>query len=235
MMLQRIALTGTSSPIQYPRTVLMLHGEGSSIIDSSLSPKSPAITGSTAISSAQRFTGSSSILIPNASSQLAFDLGANDALAGTENFTIQFFLYAMHSVASGNYYRYLTLTGGDAYPASGYREFTVRTGSSGRYEFFTLHGTNLTIIGSGVSAVLNAWTYHAITKSGSTFTWYLGTNGTTVSQICTLTNSNTINYKNLTIAPTYESGFGYYDECRIYKGAALSISGYPSLPFPDSP
>lgn len=208
-----------------PSALLLLHGDGSNgstaIIDSSSYARTPTITGATQISTTIVKSGfQQAIWVPNSSSQLGYSLGS-EANFGTGNFTIEYFVYPTHAASVLG--RYVTLVGG-TYPSSNYRDVTFRQGGSG-YELFYIVGSTVSTANGGTVS-RNAWQHHAIVRNDTTLTAYV--NGVAMAALSA--GSNVFNFSSLTIAPSFESGNGYYDEVRISNSAIYTANFSGSIP-----
>ena len=208
-------------------TLLLLHGDGSngstSIIDSSMYALPPSLTGSTQISTAQVKAGfGQSIWIPNNASQLSFLSLPLNFNFGTNNYTIEYFIYPTHGANA--YTRYVTLNGG-TYPNSDYREVTFRQNDFSKIELFYLTGNTL-FLTNGALVSRNSWQHHAIVRNGTSLTAYV--NG--VAVVTLSVGSATFSFSSFYIAPSFESGNGYYDEVRVSNSAIYTSNFSGSVP-----
>jgi hypothetical protein len=224
-------ITGTEkNPVDLFRSnvSLLLHGDGSNgsttIVDSSPSPKTVTAFGNAQISTAQSKFGGASIAFDGSGDYLQVNPAPVIAL-GTENFTVECFLY-LNSIPSVNN-NYI---------------IDQRTSSNTAGFFLILDATRLRWAFDGANVTqptvtwqTQTWTHVALVRNSGVVTAYI--NG---SQI--FTGSNTYAMQSppspTTVGARYtlnESLDGYIDDLRITKGIARYTTNFtpPTAPFPD--
>jgi hypothetical protein len=207
---------------------LLLHGDGSNgsttIVDSSPSPKTVTAFGNAQISTAQSKFGGASIAFDGSGDYLQVNPAPVIAL-GTENFTVECFLY-LNSIPSVNN-NYII----DQRTSSNTAAFALFLDST-RLRW-ALDGA--TVIAPTAAWQSQAWTHVALVRNSGVVTAYI--NG---SQI--FTGSNTYAMQSppspTTVGARYtlsESLDGYIDDLRITKGVARYTANFtpPTAPFPD--
>jgi hypothetical protein len=147
--------------------VLFLKGNGSSIIDSSPTPKTISVFGTAQISTAQSKYGGSS---------LYFD-GTNNCFIGTpvdsiytlgsDNFTLEMWVYPYSTSPNG-----IMAWNANATMPSLATLNPVYSNFGGTFSFWR---QNATVTGLQ-QLTINTWQHHALVRSGNNFKWFL--NGT---------------------------------------------------------
>lgn len=220
----------------YPDVSLLLHGDvlngGTTIIDSSSSPKTATIFGSARISTASSQFGGASLV---AGSSPDFTWGNNriqfppgpDFAYGTNDFTLEYWILPF---AEGlGRILYTQATGGTNYFMSGV--------SSANQPFFVfaLSGGGTGVLGPAVS--VGTWSHIAVVRyNGVARVYTNGVSGTPVN--CSQNFSNITYPPNIggySHAPSTEPYRGYIDEFRITKNFARYNANFtrPTLPFYD--
>jgi hypothetical protein len=209
---------------------LLLHGDGAdgstTIVDSSPTPKTVTAVGNAQISTAQSVFGDASILFDGNGDYLRLN-GENDFSFGTDDFTIEFWIRIVNALAFQVFIDFRPAGTQGFYPAI-YAE-------SGKLNVWINNGPRIT---STLNLSANAWTFVALTKSGSsvrlfqqgnqtgsTFTtsaaYLVGAQRPVIGIEGVLLNGGSLN--------------GHMDEIRITKGVARYTANFtpPTAPFPD--
>jgi hypothetical protein len=156
------------------------------------------------------------------------DLGTNQAFVmGSGDWTVEAWVYPTATAAG----HWMYLQGN----ASGFAAIRVGCQSNQVFLLISTNGTTWTVTSGLVGSVPNnAWTYLAVTRSGSTVTLYV--NGTSVYTSTALSTSSLMTGTyNLVgrIDPTNLQYFtGYLQDIRITKGIARTITASPTAAFP---
>lgn len=215
---------GVPSNPYWANTVLQLHGEGASIVDSSSSPKSLVIGGSAATSATQAKFGSKSIDLSGGGYVQAS--GDPSMVIGTGDFTFETWIYP-------------TANGGQEIILD-----TRHTGmGGGGFVFDTSGGVpryydGASFYSSSGSVALNTWSHVEFTRvSGQAYMF--------VDGVLVLTRADTADYWHdspiVGGAAYYPIGaapmHGYLDEVRYIVGEGVHTSGFapPTAPYPDGP
>ena len=213
---------------------LLLHGDGANgsttIVDSSLLPKTVTPIGNAQISTA--------IADPfgNSTGVIAFDGSGDYLLApkslitelGADAFTLEFWVY-LNEAKDQSFFNYVW---------SGNNFFMINVLSSGALECWFGHNLGGTWVTSSTTplSTLNTWHHVAFCRSGNTFTGYV--NGVSALSLSSSVSLNNSAGSYLMIGDYYVGGYnlnGYIDDIRITKGVARYTSNFtpPTAPFPD--
>ena len=188
---------------------LLLHGDGANgsttIVDSSVTPKTPTVYGNAQISTAQSLFGGASIKFDGVGDYLTVPTGTDLNLAGSD-FTIDYWVYPT-AFAAG----FASMTGGRATTAVSGGVIIATTNTSGA---LALYVTNATSTGwqvgaaTGLSLVLSTWQHVVVERVGLTIRMYVdGIGGTTH----TLTG-------NIGFGTTWSIGSGTSDGAQPFTG-----------------
>jgi len=234
--------TGTESnegtnDLEWSRVSLLVHGSGtagSSIVDSSLSPKPLTVLGSAQISTAQSKFGSGSIYLDGGSSYLStpaaeafqFDAG---------NFTIESWVYQANNT-----------TGYSSGIQSIVGQYRLGANENASFGLLTIAGQPQAAFFSGNALVasvnapsplaLNTWNHLAVVRNGNLVTLYV--NGVSVGSSALFANLSASS-RNVAIgADSIGAGDwnGYLSDLRITKGFARYTGNFtpPAQAFPNS-
>jgi hypothetical protein len=191
-------------------TMLLLHGDGTALIDSSTFNRSPSISTGVSLSSLQSKFGGSSLLFNNG--KLSYS--SNDFNVGSGDCTIEFFFYTNNITAGQNI-------------------VDLRPNINGNYPVIYLLNNKLSFVFNNITVdgniapLLNAQNYAALKKIGtSTELWLNGSNiGSATTGDWGLSDGIIIGTGAFG-APYY----GYIDEFRFSK-MSHDVSILPTQPF----
>ena len=200
---------------------LLLHGDGAngstSIMDSGPHELTPTVSGSVALSTAQKKWGTASIL--GNGGNLVFN--DSNLIIGTQNYSLEFWIY-FNSVAAGQ---------GIAETDTGVSRFWIDMSSIGNMEFY--HGASTSF---NTEFSTGQWYFVQANRvnNGTTETITLGVNGLQVNSQTTSPSQNLTSAKLHFLRGT--AGFGpanaYLDDVRVTIGAARAIA-MPTEAFPN--
>lgn len=216
--------TTTFTPSTTPLTAItntsLLICQSNRFIDNSTNAFTITVTGDTKIQSFNPFTPNSSYSTYGSG---YFDgtgdylvIADNVALQLTADFTIEFYIYA--TALSGR----IIVKGNNAS-----NDYSIDLNANGT---FTLNNSNGVATSTG-SITVNSWNHFALTRSGSSCTWWI--NGASSG---TFTYSNSLNNTNaFWIGQNQASGLnfsGYLTDVRVVKGTAVYTTAFtpPSAP-----
>ena len=215
---------------------LLLHGDGTNgsttIVDSSLNPKTATVFGNVQISTAQSAFGQSSLVAgssPNfiwGSNRIQYSAGV-DFQYGTGDFTLEYWVFPTNPGVGKILYS--QAIGGINYFLSGI------TSTNEAFFTFALSGGGTSVLGPTVPD--NSWSHVAVVRSQGVARVYVnGISGTPVN--CTQDFNNITYPPNIggySHGPGTEPMRGYIDEFRITKGVARYTANFtpPTAPFPD--
>jgi len=201
---------------------LLLHGEGSSVVDSSPAARTVTSYGTAGVSATRSKFGAQSLSTPTTSSGFSVPRTAS-LLVGSSDFTIEAWVWASSVSQSG------TILFG---PAAFSWAIYVGIGSWGYY--LSTNGTSYNVA-NGTSMgtpIASQWNHIALVRSGSTFSPYInGVRGITA------TSSAAIAAPTSTVGATVGEGFGgtygyaglFIDDVRLtigtarYSGASFTV------------
>lgn len=203
-----------STDIYFSDVLLLLHGDGSTIVDSSSHNRSGTASGSISLSTIQSKFGGSSLLFGGGSLEYVstdFNIGSGDC-------TIEFWLYTSNITSGQNVI--------DLRPASVNGNYPTIYLLSSQLSF----AFNAIVINGSVSPTVNAWNYVALKKSGLTTSLWL--NGTNIGSATTgdWASGNRILLGTGAFGVPYN---GYIDDFRITT-IARDVSVIPTVAFPNS-
>lgn len=211
----------------YGQVSLLLHGNGingsTRITDNSPTPKTVTAVGNAQISTAQSKFGGASIAFDGTGDSLTIPANSDFAF-GTENFTVECWLYLTSSTAS-----YAILHG----TTNVTNTFGFQLNGSFNTSFvYTVGGSSVTY--SSLPLLSKTWQHHALVRRSGTLQWFI--NG--VAQGTRTFSNNVTAIGNLKIgAVSNDSGAfnGYMQDLRLTKGVARYTSNFipPSATFPD--
>ena len=218
----KISIAVKRQPVLDANTKLLLHFDEDPFTDSSLSEHTISNVGVTRSTTQSQFGGYSGyfhgdyLSIPNNS----------DWDFGSDNFTIDFWLYTTALPVSG-WYSMLVYHASDTVYDKGFWIFLNGSGSGNIWFSYSTNGagTGRKDVNFGVAPPLNAWTHVAIVRNSTSLTLYFnGVGQTTVGNMATdsiyaSTQPLTVGtiHPNTAIYLLYNS---YIDELRISKGVA---------------
>jgi hypothetical protein len=212
---------------------LLLHGDGANgsttIVDSSLSPKTVTAFGNTQISTAQSKFGGASIAFDGNGDYLQSPTSSDFAF-GTGDFTLETWLYPLGF-------------SGDAPTFNNFGAvFDFRTAPSSQAQIlWTFLGSSTLVLYvngatriTGTAISTNQWTHVALSRSSGSTKMFV--NSTQVGS--TYADSNNYTSSAFKIASNVSTDAfynGYIDDLRITKGVARYTSNFtpPTAPFPD--
>ena len=201
---------------------LLLHGEGSSVVDSSPAARTVTSYGTAGVSATRSKFGTQSLSTPTTSSGFSVPRTAS-LLVGSSDFTIEAFFWASSVNQTG------TIMYG---PAAFSWAIYVAAGSWGYYLGSNGTSNNIANGTSMGTPTASTWNHIALVRSGSTFSPYInGVRGTTA------TSSAAIAAPTSTVGATLGEGFGstngyaglFIDDVRItigtarYSGASFTV------------
>ncbi|WGL30753.1 concanavalin A-like lectin/glucanase superfamily [Synechococcus phage S-CRES3] len=173
------------------------------------------------------FTGTSNIQVTGtANSQTVAGFGAND-------FTVEFWAYPTASTSNAGCVAY-----GNSSSSSPSFFIGLGTigGSENMYFYYSLDGTNSTLVsGTVAKTLLNAWSHCAVTRQGGTLRGFVdGTEvfNTTISGSIAAQPTSTVKFGRGNSA----NFTGHLDDIRVTKGVARYTGAFtpPAAEFPDS-
>ena len=174
----------------------------------------PSIIGNTNISTAQSKYYDSSTAFDGTGDYLTF-AGSSDFAFGTENFTIEFWIYSLEGKI-GSQFINTNNSGGEG-------SVIIGSNSSNQLEYYN----NATRINDTTSFGTNAWIHVALCRSSGTSRLFK--NGTQVGSNYTDT-INCLSTNTLLIAVRHDNSTftinGYLQDLRIYKGVAKYTSNF---------
>ena len=206
---------------------LLLHGNGTNgsttIIDSSLTPKTVTAFGNAQISTAQSKFGGASIAFDGTGDYVTVPDTQSLRMEGGD-FTVEFWL------------RFNTISGFQTPFSKGYTSsgaLLLQTGSgNGRLIVYQVGSPVITETGTGSA---DTWYHYALTRSGTALKLFR-------DGVETGSATSSFNFNDTTqlilgggfSGPSFELN-GYIDDLRITKGVARYTSNFtpPTLPFPD--
>jgi hypothetical protein len=223
---ENISFGEFNSDPYFDQISLLLRGDGAngstSIIDSSLSPKTATAVGNAQISTAQSKFGGASLLFDGSGDALRYAI--NEAFGwGTGDFTVEFWLYYL----GGNGYVFFWIQGAPVtLPFLGYGL------NAGTKTPWLWNGADVLIGNTNVTN--NVWQHHAVVRNSGTLTIYL--NGISIGS--TTFTSNLASSKPFSLGDNgslLQFTNGYIDDFRITKGVARYTSNFtpPTAPFPN--
>lgn len=204
---------------------LLLHMDGSNgsttFTDSSVNALTVTANGNAQISTAQSNFGGSSGAFDGTGDFL--DINTNGAVRGTEDFTIEAWIYPTE------------VTGSDRciYETRGGDGFVLYINTSGYLQVFD-SVVNVASTASTTLLSANTWQHIALVGSGSTKTYYV--NGAAAG---TFTLASLAGPTNLRIGARNDAAaafIGYIDDLRVTRGASRYTSNFtpPTAAFPDA-
>ncbi len=210
-----------SPDANFDDVMLLLNGNGSNgstdITDSSDSSQTITLSGNTQISTAQSKFGGSSIYFDGNGDFLQPPNDSNSFSFGTGNFTLECWIYptGQGTTSVGNLFSQRSNNNGISW------RYVV---ASEETQFF--YGEGIGGFNSGTGSVpLNTWTHVALTRSGNTFTlWVGGQSGGTN----TITASMGYARPRIGTSIAYPNEYykGYIDDFRITKGLARYTASF---------
>jgi hypothetical protein len=204
--------------IYYNNVSLLLHGNGNNgsttIIDSSLTPKTMTAVGDARISTTQSKFGGSSIELDGVGDRLTTP-SSNDFVFGTGNFTVEAWIYELSRVVYST-----VLEIGNHLAATG-------------IVFLTNNGGNVASIYSAgfyagaPTGSLSVWNHYAWVRSGNFITTYInGVGGATSSFTNNLTDTATITIGSVAGGSGSYDINRYIDDLRVTKGVARYTANF---------
>jgi hypothetical protein len=211
---------------------LLLKGEDSNIIDSSVPPKSITAIGSAATSTTQARFGNRSIYFDNLNSYLQVTGSSTPFAMGTGDWTVEFWIYHSSRPTTQAGARIFDTLGLGAGAANAIR---ITINASGAIVFLRY---SINVLTSSITVPLQTWTHICCEKSNAQLRMFIGGQlagslGDTADYICG-TNRPLIGVDSFDEASSLFNG--YIDEMRVTKGIARYQSAFspPTAPFPDA-
>jgi hypothetical protein len=208
---------------------LLLNGEGNTIVDSSLSPKTITALGNAATSSTQKKFGDKSIFFDGNGDLLrvASDTGLQ---LGTGDFTLELWCYLTgRTNGFGPFFDFRTVGETQANILFGFLS-TVGGGTDATLKLFV--SGSVRILGGDLP--LNQWVHIALARQSGNTKMFI--DGTQAGSTYTDTNNYTSSIVRVG-GNVLENAFlqGYIDDLRITKGIARYTANFtpPTAPFPD--
>jgi len=222
--------------LNYDKVELLLPFEGAnddtSTTDESDSNHTVSFNGSADISTAQKKFGGSSLYLPGGSNDYINIAGSSDFNFGTDDFTIEFWMYRTHT-AYGVVVE--TRGGEDTTSTDG---ITFYLGSGGNNEMRVAVNRSNVIDINQDHQTNDQWQHFAIVREGSTMTLYIdGTARGSGSNSTNFNRTRPIRIGNFHGSGSGGYGFqGYIDDFRVTKGLARYTSNFtpPSAAHPTS-
>ena len=222
--------------LNYDKVELLLPFEGAnddtSTTDESDSNHTVSFNGSADISTAQKKFGGSSLYLPGGSNDYINIAGSSDFNFGTDDFTIEFWMYRTHT-AYGVVVE--TRGGEDTTSTDG---ITFYLGSGGNNEMRVAVNRSNVIDINQDHQTNDQWQHFAIVREGSTMTLYIdGTARGSGSNSTNFNRTRPIRIGNFHGSGSGGIGFqGYIDDFRVTKGLARYTSNFtpPSAAHPTS-
>jgi len=207
--------------VNFDDVTLLLNGNGSNgstnITDSSDSSQTITLSGNTQISTAQSKFGGSSIYFDGNGDFLQPPDDPNSFNFGTGNFTLECWIYPTGQgiTGAGNLFSQRSNNNGITW------RYIV---ASEEMQFF--YGSGAGFFNSGTGSVpLNTWTHVALTRSGNTFTlWVGGQSGGTNTTTATMSYVRPRIGTSIQFFNEYYKG--YIDDFRITKGVARYTASF---------
>ena len=220
----------------FDKVELLLPFEGAnddtSTTDESDSNHTVSFNGSADISTAQKKFGGSSLYLPGGSNDYINIAGSSDFNFGTDDFTIEFWMYRTHT-AYGVVVE--TRGGEDTTSTDG---ITFYLGSGGNNEMRVAVNRSNVIDINQDHQTNDQWQHFAIVREGSTMTLYIdGTARGSGSNSTNFNRTRPIRIGNFHGSGSGGIGFqGYIDDFRVTKGLARYTSNFtpPSAAHPTS-
>jgi hypothetical protein len=215
------AFTPPTSPVTaITNTSLLINGTNAGIIDNAAKNNLETV-GNAQISTTQSKFGSASMYFDGTGDYL---FSYNQPVLGTQNWTLEGWIYPTSVSALVGIYTSATTTGGD--------NGNIRLGLNSAALWFDLYSIGG---GSGGTVSANTWSHVAFVRNGAVITAYL--NGTSVASY-TYTTTTAITGPNTVIGRVQSGGYyfpGYMDDLRLTVGVARYTSNFtvPSAAFPD--
>lgn len=210
--------------------VLLLHGEGSTIVDSSLSSHTPTANGTVATSATQAMFGSKSIYFDGTAGN-SLELGTSiDWAWGADEWTVELFMYAGANSTTRTIWDNRNSVSGGIGILYGVVPNTLRV-----YWYQYLSGSSF--LTSSVALTASTQTHIAVCRSGSNL--YLFQAGALVASDANFIVASDTSAKSATLGAadgtTSSRYIGYLDEVRVTKGTARYTSAFtpPTAAFPD--
>jgi hypothetical protein len=207
---------------------LLLHGEGTTIVDNSPSPKTLTAVGGAAPSSTQKKFGDKSIeLNGNALVRVA---SSSELQLGTGDFTLELWTYLTgRGGGFGSYFDFRTVNANQVNVLLSHLG-TAFGGTSATLYLFVNGGVSI----AGGDIPLTTWTHIALCRASGTTRLFI--NGTQSGSAYVDSNSYVSNLVRVG-GNINEDAFtnGFLDEVRITKGIARYTANFtpPTAPFPD--
>ncbi len=210
---------------------LLLHGDESSIIDSSRTPKAITVVGNAAYSTVQKKFGSGSIVsVSDGTDYLSIPPSTSLQLSSESDFTVECWVYLL----SNRTYNHVVSKGGQ-----NTREWALSVGPTNLQFYWSTNGLSDgdTVIARASTLPLNTWIHVAAVKVGNTIKLFKdgvqqGADGT----FTTIYNGNGTTWvgRFMDFTGISHSLHGYIDDLRITKGIARYQSSFtpPTYAFP---
>lgn len=228
-------VTPIAGDTYFANVSLLLHGDGNNNTFTDSSPLTKSITayGNVTQSTTQSKWGGKSIYFDGNGDYLSIP-NTIDANFGSENFSIEFWLYASAQTLAPIIHQ-TSLNDSTGWVVWNYDNVSVN--NTTRKLTFMANGSSFILTTTSDAYADNTWTHIAIIKNGSTITIY--SNGVSVGSgtySTALSNASTpLQIGGIQSGTSWNGTFyftGYLDDIRVTKGIARTNS-VPSTAFPD--
>jgi len=225
---------GSGDPIDpyWSDVVVLLQGEGATIVDSSSYNLTPYQEVGVATSATQQKFGSKSIEFSGSTARLSYRNTLIDSTfgagAGTIStpFTVEGFFYVTSNGVMITTYNHASMTGWQL------QQFF------GTFRLMNYNGGGSTLIDSGSAFPTNVWTYLTITFDGTTTNLFINgiSVGTTTTLLRFAATPRGIGFGNNFVGNVDSAFSGFLDSARVTIGEARYTSNFtpPTAPFPTS-
>ena len=246
--IRQFKLTGsTVGDVHFPKVtaLLPLNGSngGTSATDESNSNATVTFQGSSTTSTAQSKFGGSSLYVPNSNPAGVYISGVGSTITFTGDFTVEFWIYRVQATAvsnqtvgpiigtqsisdssnATNYFVAMSL----GYLTSSATEGKLYSSSNGS-SWNVANGVSL---GTGSAGTVGQWVHMALTRSGTTWSYYVDGTRTYTGTLGSDTLSTPGSY--ITLGKSWNTGGSfeaYYSDFRITQGLARYTGASVTVP-----
>ena len=224
----------TVGDVYFPQTKLLLPFDGAngatSTTDESNSNLSLTIQGSSTISTAQSKFGGSSLYVPNSNPAGVYSSGAGSAIQLTADFTVEWWVYRVqvsldNNTMIGPIYGMTSITNPISYGTT-FAYYYSPTSTTEALLYSSSNGSTWGIasgvtLGTGSLGTVGQWVHMAMTRSGTTWNFYVDGTRTYTGSLGSATLAAPGGYIVLGKGwGTTSSMQAYYDDFRITQGQA---------------
>ena len=233
--LDKIKATGTTvGDVYFPQTKLLLPFDGAngatSTTDESNSNLSLTMQGSSTISTAQSKFGGSSLYVPNSNPAGVYSSGAGSTIQLTADFTVEWWVYRVqvsldNNTMIGPIYGMTSITNPISYGTT-FAYYYSPTSTTEALLYSSSNGSSWGIasgvtLGTGSLGTVGQWVHMAMTRSGTTWNFYVDGTRTYTGSLGSATLAAPGGYIVLGKGwGTTSSMQAYYDDFRITQGQA---------------